>query len=146
MAGITTLCATNILKLILTAVAYANIADNAASSPLTNLYISAHTADPGASGTAVTSETSYTSYARQAVARTTGGFSVTSGVATFVANVVWPVSTSGTPTLTHFGVVSSSSGAGALYFMGTITPNIVVSTSVVQTLAGGTSGTTITLS
>src|SRR5690242_20590370 len=103
MAGITTLCATNILKLLLQAVAYANIADNTGTSPLTNLYVSAHTADPTASGTAVSSETSYTSYARQAVARTSSGFAVTSGVATFVANVVWPVSTSGTPTLTHFG-------------------------------------------
>jgi len=34
------------LKLLFQAVAIANIADNAASSPLTALYISLHTADP----------------------------------------------------------------------------------------------------
>ena len=64
-----------ILNLIFRAVAIANIADNAAASPLTNLYWSLHTADPGEAGTQATSETSYGSYARQPVARTTGGMS-----------------------------------------------------------------------
>ena len=34
------------LKLIFNATAIANIADNAATSPLTNLYVALHTADP----------------------------------------------------------------------------------------------------
>ena len=38
------------MKLIFNATAIANIADNAASSPLTNLYVSLHTADPGETG------------------------------------------------------------------------------------------------
>ena len=42
----TTTC-NNLLKLIFNAVAWANMADNAAASPLTNLYLSLHTADPG---------------------------------------------------------------------------------------------------
>ena len=62
----------DILKLIFNATAIANIADNAASSPLTNLYASLHTADPGEAGDQTTNETSYTSYARVAVARTSG--------------------------------------------------------------------------
>ncbi len=37
----------DLLKLIFNATAIANIADNAGSSPLTNLYVSLHTADPG---------------------------------------------------------------------------------------------------
>lgn len=144
MAAKTTAFANNLLKLIFNATNWANVADNAASSPLTNLYVSAHTASPGAAGDQTTSETSYTSYARQAVARTTGGWTVTSNAVYPVANVVFPVSSSGTPTLTHFGVGSASSAAGNLFYYGTITPNIVVSTSVVQTLAGGAAGTTIT--
>jgi hypothetical protein len=59
------------LKLVLNATAIANIADNAASSPATNLYFSAHTASPGAGGDQTTNEVAYTSYARVAVARTT---------------------------------------------------------------------------
>lgn len=141
MVGKTTAFANNFLKLIFNATAWANVADNAASSPLTNLYASAHTADPGAAGTQTSSETSYTGYARQAVARTTGGWTVTNNVVSPVANIVFPVSSSGTPTLTHFGIGSASSGAGNLFYTGTITPNIVVSTSVAQTL---TNGSTIT--
>jgi hypothetical protein len=41
----------NLLKLIFNAVAIANIADNAAASPLTNLFWALHTADPGDAGT-----------------------------------------------------------------------------------------------
>ena len=60
------------VKLIFQASAIANIADNAATSPLTNLYLSLHTADPGEAGSQTTSEATYTSYARVAVARTSG--------------------------------------------------------------------------
>ena len=64
------------VKLIFQASAIANIADNAATSPLTNLYLSLHTADPGEAGSQTTSEATYTSYARVAVARTSGGFTI----------------------------------------------------------------------
>jgi len=45
------------------------IADNAASSPLTNLYMALHTADPGSSGDQSVSEIAYTGYTRAAIAR-----------------------------------------------------------------------------
>jgi len=67
----------DLLKLIFNATAIANIADDAASAPLTNLYVSFHTGDPGETGDQTTSECAYTSYARVAVARTTGGWTVT---------------------------------------------------------------------
>ena len=76
------------LKLVFNATAIANMADNAATSPLTNLYVSLHTADPGESGSQTTSEVAYTSYARVAVARTSGGWTVT-------ANSVSPVAKEG---------------------------------------------------
>ena len=41
----------DLLKLVFQGAAIANIADNAASSPLTSLYVALHTADPGAAGT-----------------------------------------------------------------------------------------------
>jgi hypothetical protein len=46
----------DLLKLIFNATAIANIADNAAASPLTNLFVALHTADPGEAGDQTTSE------------------------------------------------------------------------------------------
>jgi len=135
--GKATTFSSNLLKLTLNATAFANVADNAATAPFTNTYAGLHTADPGAGGSQTTSETSYTGYARQAVARTTGGWTVTTNSASPVANIVFPVSSSGTPTITHFTVGTASAGAGTLWWSGTVTPNIVVSTSVVQTLTTG---------
>lgn len=66
----------DLLKLIFNGTAIANLADNAASSPYTNLYLSLHTADPTSAGNQTSSETSYTNYARVAVTRNTGGWTV----------------------------------------------------------------------
>ena len=46
MAKSITTC-NNLLKLIFNATAWANMADNAATSPYTNLYVGLYTADPG---------------------------------------------------------------------------------------------------
>jgi len=124
-----------ILNLIFRAVAIANIADNAAASPLTNLYWSLHTADPGEAGTQATSETSYGSYARQPVARTTGGMSAaTTGTTSPAANVVFPAASSpALPTvqsITYAGIGQAVSGATNLFYSGPVTPIINVSTGV----------------
>lgn len=124
-----------ILNLIFRAVAIANIADNAAASPLTNLYWSLHTANPGEAGTQATSETSYGSYARQPVARTTGGMSAaTTGTTSPAANVVFPAASSpALPTvqsITYAGIGQAVSGATNLFYSGPVTPNINVSTGV----------------
>jgi hypothetical protein len=141
--GMVAAFAGNVLKLLLNATALANVADNAASSPFTNIYVSLHTADPGSTGDQTTNETSYTSYVRQAVARTTGGWTVTSNVATPVANITFPISTGGTPTITHWAIGTAVSAAGIRWMNGTVTPNITVSTSVAQNLVNTS---TITLS
>ena len=125
----------DLLKLIFNATAIANIADNAASSPLTNLYVSLHTADPGEAGTQATNETSYGAYARVAVARTSGGWTVTANSVSPAANVDFPLCTSSTATITHFGVGVAISGATKLLYSGTVTPNISVATGVTPRLA-----------
>jgi hypothetical protein len=129
------------LKLIFNATAIANLADNAASSPLTNLYVSLHTADPGEAGNQSTSEVAYTSYARVAVARTSGGWTVTANSVSPVANIDFPAATGGSGTITYFGVGSASSGSGVLYYSGTVTPSISVSSGVTPRL---TTASTIT--
>jgi hypothetical protein len=129
------------LKLIFNATAIANLADNAASSPLTNLYVSLHTADPGEAGNQSTNEIAYTSYARVAVARTSGGWTVTNNSVSPVANIDFPAATGGSGTATYFGVGSASSGSGVLYYSGTVTPSISVTSGVTPRL---TTASTIT--
>src|SRR3954462_12337458 len=104
----------DLLKLIFNATTIANIAIDATSSPLTNLYVSLHTADPGEAGDQTTSETSYTSYARVAVARTTGGWTVTANSVSPVASIDFPACTGSTATITHWAVGTASSSAGKL--------------------------------
>jgi hypothetical protein len=132
----------DLLKLIFNATAIANIADNAATSPLTNLYVSLHTANPGAGGSQTTSEAAYTSYARVAVARTTGGWTAASAQSTSpAATISFPAATGGSETETYFGIGTASSGAGKLLYSGTVTPNISVSSGVTPQL---TTATTVT--
>lgn len=129
----------DLLKLIFQATAIANIADNAASSPLTNLYAALHTADPGETGDQTTSEITYTSYARVAVARTSGGWDITAAVVTPHANISFPAGTGGSGTATHFSIGTASSGAGKLLYSGTVTPNIVTGNGITPVLTTATS-------
>ena len=128
----------DLLKLIFNATAIANIADNAASAPLTNLYISLHTSDPGEAGDQTTNETAYTSYARVAVARSGSGWTVTNNSVSPAATIGFPACTGSTATITHFAVGTASSGAGKLLISGTVTPNISVSTGVTPQLTTST--------
>src|SRR4029077_6595703 len=124
-----TICA-DILKLLFNATAIANIADNAGSSPLTNLYVSLHTADPGAGGSQTTSEAAYTSYARVAVARTSGGWTITSQSVSPAATIVFPAGTGGGETCTYAAIGTASSGAGKILYRGALTPNIVTGNGI----------------
>ena len=132
----------DLLKLILNATAIANIADNAAASPLTNIQVALHTSDPGDAGDQTTNEATYTSYARVAVARTTGGWTAASaGSSSPVANIDFPAGTGGSGTVTHFSIGTASSGAGKILYSGTVTPNIVTGNGITPRL---TTASTIT--
>lgn len=97
-----------------------------------SLYISLHTADPGEAGSQQSSEISYTGYARQAVARSGAGFTVTGNSVSPAANVDFPEMTGGTGgTITHIGIGTASSGAGVLLYSGAYTPNQVVASGVI---------------
>lgn len=125
----------DILKLLFNATAIANIADNAAVAPLTTLQVSLHTADPGEAGTQLTSETAYTGYARIAVARTTGGFTVTANSVSPVANIDFGEATAlPGAAITHFGIGTAATGAGKLLYKGTVTPNITMAVGVIPRL------------
>lgn len=125
----------DLLKLIFNATAIANIADNAATSPLTNLYVALHTADPGEAGSQTTSEIAYTSYARVAVARTSGGWTVTAASVSPAAEISFPAGTGGSGTATYWSVGTASSGAGKILYSGTVTPNIVCGNGITPKLS-----------
>lgn len=129
VGGFGTTFANDLIKLIFQATAIANIADNAASSPLTALFLGLHTASPSGANQN-TSEAAYTSYARVSVARTSGGFTQSTNTCALAALTSFPAATGGSETETHFSVGIASSGATKLLFWGTVTPNIVVSNGV----------------
>lgn len=129
------------LKLVFNATAIANLADNAVTAPLTSLYVALHTADPGEAGDQTTSEAAYTSYARVAVARTTGGWTVTNNSVSPAADISFPAGTGGTGTATHFSVGVAASGASKILYKGTVTPNIVMGSGVTPKL---TTASTVT--
>jgi hypothetical protein len=147
--AISTATETAIMKLVFNATAWANYADNTATSPQTNVGLSLHTADPGTAGTAATSEIGYTSYTRVNVIRTTGGWTVTGGnpaSCSPVAAINFPAGTGGSGTATFFATASSNAtpptGAQAILWSGTVTPNIVCGSGVTPQL---TTASTITL-
>jgi hypothetical protein len=127
----------DLAKLIFQATAIANIADNAASSPLTNLYVGLHTSDPGEAGDQTTNETTYTGYARVAVARTSGGWTVSANAISNAAAVTFGACTSGTPTITHVSVGTASSGAGKILGSGALSASLAVSPGITPSFATG---------
>lgn len=111
-----------------------------------SLFLSLHTADPGEAGTQSTNEVTvaaYGQYARQAVARSSAGFTVAGNSVTLTANVDFPQMTSGTggAVATHFGIGVASSGATRLLYKGPISPTITINNGTIPRL---TTGTTIT--
>lgn len=123
----------DILKLIFNATAIADLADNDATSPATTLTVALHTADPGEAGTQATSETAYTGYARQTVARTSGGWTVTTNSVSPVANIDFPECTASPGgAITHFSVGTGVSNK--LLYSGTVTPNITMAVGVIPRL------------
>jgi hypothetical protein len=129
-----------VMLLIFNATAWANYADNAASSPQTTMALALHTADPADAGDMSTSEIAYTSYARASVNRASGagGWSVASGTATLVTATAFAAGTGGSGTATHFSVGKTGGGAAAILFSGTVTPNIVCGNGVTPNLTTST--------
>lgn len=127
MAAKGTTYANSWLQLLFNAVTFANVAQNASSSPISNIYVGLATASPGASGNQTTNEATYGSYARVGVVRTSSGWVVSSNSCSPQGNIVFPTST-GTPSETETFVIigSSASGAGTMFYYGPISPTITM--------------------
>ncbi len=108
-----------------------------AGSPATNLYVSLHTANPGATGNQGTSEAAYTSYARVAVARTTGGWSLSGETITNIATINFPAAAGGSESETYVGIGLSGSAhdSGTLLWFGQLTSPLAVSSGITPSIA-----------
>jgi hypothetical protein len=128
------------LLLVFNNTAFAGLGDAGGLQPSAtagSLYVGLHTADPGEAGDQTTNETSYTSYARAAVARTSGGWTVTGNQAANTAAIDWPQCTGGSATVTHFSIGTASSGAGKLLYKGAFNSPLAVSNNVVPQVQAG---------
>lgn len=129
---------TAIMALIFNATAWANYADNAASTPQTQIANALHTADPGNAGTQSTSEITYTSYARTQVNRNSGGWTVSGtnpASVSPVANISFAAGTGGTGTASFWSTGKTGGGATAILLSGTVTPNIVTGNGITPILS-----------
>jgi hypothetical protein len=138
---------TDVAALIFHGTGIPGLADNAAASPLTNLYLSLHSADPGEAGDQTTSEVAYGGYARLAVSRSSAGFALFTaastsssfGCAVYVRpDLLWPTCISGSATVTYIGVGTDATGAGKLLYRCALlgSGSISISTGLTPSLLG----------
>lgn len=131
----------DLLELIFTNAAVPNVGDASGLQPSAtagSFYVSLHTAEPAETSTAqTTSEAAYTSYARQAVARSSAGWTVASGTVDNNAAITYPQATGGSESETHFGIGSAVSAAGNLFMVGALTSPLAVSNGITPEFAAG---------
>lgn len=96
----------------------------------TTFYVALHSTDPGEGGTQDTNEISYTGYARVAVARNSGGFTVTGATVANTAQIQFPICTGGTATATHFSIGRLASGAGDILYKGALNSSLAISNNI----------------
>ena len=127
--------ANDLLALILNATAITGLAQDA-SSPITDIYVSLHTASPEA-GDQTTSEATYSPYARVAVARSASGWGGSAGAWDNESAINFPACTSGSDTISHFALGTLASGAGKVLYCGQLTANLNVSAGITPSFAAG---------
>ena len=109
-----------------------------ASATAGSVYISLHTADPGDSGTQLTSAATYTGYARKAIARADAQWTTVSANPATAKNtnvVTFAACTGGSSTVTHFGVGTDLTGAGKLLYSGALDSSLAVSDGITPEFA-----------
>lgn len=118
--------------------AIANVGDASglpASATAGSLYVALFTADPGETG-AFTNEATFTGYARVAVARSAGGWTVSGNNASNTAAITFAECTAGSETISHFGICRESTG-GVMDYHGDLTTSRAVSSGVTLEFAAG---------
>lgn len=120
----------DLLKLIFNGTTIPGLADDTVTAPLTTLYVSLHTADPGEGGSQTTNEVTYTNYARVAVARTAGGWTVTGNSVSPTQNIDFPTGSGGSGTASYAAIGTDANGTGKILYKGSISPGITLGNGV----------------
>jgi len=123
----------DLLQLIFNNVDIADIGDAGGlqnSATAGSLYVALHTGDPGEAGNATTSEAAYGSYARVAVARSGGGWTVAGNEAENFALIQFPECTSGSETITHVSITTASSGTSKILYSGALSASRAISSGI----------------
>lgn len=140
----------DILNLLFENAAIANIGSVAGLQPSSaagSLFIALHTATPGAGGTQATNEAAYTGYARVAVSRVGGSWTITGTSPTQIANaaaVAFGLCTAGTESETYFSIGYQTSGATKILAFGALSAALAVSAGITPSFAIGQLVCTVT--
>lgn len=135
----------DILKLLFQNISWANVGNAGGilqSTVAGSFFIALHTADPGETGNQTTNEAAYTGYARVAVARSSGGFTLSGTSPTQVANagtVTFGACTGGSSTVTFFSIGRDTSGTGEIIVSGALTSpaSLAISNGITPSFAIG---------
>lgn len=105
-----------------------------------NLYVSLHTGALTGASDQSTNEAAYTGYARVAVARSAGGWTISGSSPTQAANtaaITFPTCTGGSETEVYFAVGTSPSGPGQILYYGALVSSLAVSNNITPSFAVG---------
>lgn len=127
----------DLVALIFNGTAITGIADNSAS-PITSVWLSLHTSDPGVGGSQTTNETSYTDYTRIGVSRTAAsGWTVSTGVAQNLNLIQFPQCGITGATITHVAIGTASGGAGKVLYAGALNASLAVANLIQPQFSAG---------
>jgi len=124
---------TNLLNLLFNNVDWANVGDAAGlqnSAAAGNFHVALHSSDPGEAGDQTTNEISYTGYARVAVARSAGGFTVSGNTVSNTATVQFGECTAGSAIATHFSVGLAATSTGDILYSGSLSASRSISSGI----------------
>jgi hypothetical protein len=100
-----------------------------------NLYLAAHTADPGETGTQTTNECTYAGYGRVARPRDGSNWVRTGNSISPTSDVQWPFASGGPADVaTHWSAGIASSGSTAILYKGTLSPSVTCNPGVAPKL------------
>ena len=150
MTGMPNTAESDLLKLLFQNTNFANWGDATGirgSSTAGSNFIALHTANPGQTGNQNTNEAAYTNYARVAVARSSGGFTITGSNPTTAENAAAiTFATCGVTgeTETYYSQGQATSGANEIYFYGALTSSLAVSNGITPSFAINAATVTLT--
>lgn len=131
MPKATAIC-NSILNLMYRATAWANVADNAGTSPLTQVFLALHTANlTAATGLQNENESAYTNYARKATSRSGTDWTAPSGGSLSNATLQqFPACGATGSTVTHVSTGIATSGATAAWHFGALNSSLAVANGI----------------